>query len=135
MTDKPKDDHIEKVYTEASNWLRIVNIIEWSMSGIFVPLSLSCFPLAVKYPALKIALAFASIFFMGFWVYISFLYSSSARIARESLFAIESRWQLDSQLAFYTRQGVPSSRWYGLRNSHFAMFGILVLAWLSYILI
>lgn len=46
MTDLAKDTYLDKVYKEASEWVRMCNGITWSTGTLLVPLSLSCVGLA-----------------------------------------------------------------------------------------
>jgi hypothetical protein len=130
MEENPIEPNFDKIYQEASNWLRMVNTIIWITATVFVPLSLACFPLAVQKPEYKIVFAVASLILFGIWVYVSMLYIRTGVIAREAIFIIETQWHLDERIAFYSKQGQISSKWYGLRNLQLAISIILVIMWL-----
>ena len=127
------DPNVQKVYEEASNWLRMVNVITWSMAAIFIPLSLACFPLAMKNLGYEPVFAFASLMLYGIWIYIGLLYSRSADVTREALFHVEEVWNLPTELRFYSRQGKLAKKRYGLHNVECFSFIVLVLAWVCFL--
>jgi hypothetical protein len=127
------DANIQKVYEEASNWLRTVNIVTWSMAAIFIPLSLACFPLAMKTPEYGLVFAFASCLLYGIWVYIGLLYSRSADVTRDALFHAEEMWNLPHEMRFYSVQGKPAQRWYGLHSIQHLTFFALILVWICFL--
>jgi hypothetical protein len=130
MNDDPGWDHLDTVYTEASEWIRMCNHIIWAMGTILVPLSLACIPLALEKAKFRWFLAPASVFLFLFWVYVSRLYRASAAITRMVLIDIEREWQLKDELATFRKHGQVGTSRYGLHNTQIACFVILITLWI-----
>jgi len=105
---------LERVYQEASQWVRLVNTIIWSMGTLLVPVSFGLLGVALnKSSGLqfdlrgKIVLAVGSVFLFGFWVYASRIYKKSVDVARKVLIEIEKKWMTDDgevKLRLYEEQ-------------------------------
>lgn len=105
----------ERIYGEASHWVRMANTLTWTIGGLFVPSSLAAVALVVSRPVPepgRVLLAVASLALFGFWIYVSRLYGTSAAIARDVLEHIEASLRVPEQGSLYrlqrpvTRQGV-----------------------------
>ena len=90
---------LEKVYQEASQWVRLVNTIIWSMGTLLVPVSFGLLGVALNKSAGfqfdwrgKTILGVGSIFLFAFWVYASRIYKQSVQVARRVLIEIEKDW-------------------------------------------
>jgi hypothetical protein len=77
---------LEKIYQEASQWVRLVNTIIWSMGTLLVPISFGLLGVALNKSAGfefdrrgKIVLGIGSVFLFGFWVYASRIYKDSVQ--------------------------------------------------------
>jgi hypothetical protein len=132
------DDRIEKIYLEASQWVRLANTVIWSMGTLLVPISFGFVGLALnKSPSTqfdfpgKVLLCIGSVFLFAFWVYASFLYTRTSRTARNVLAAIEKeKWQIPPSTSFYVKQNEVISRWYRLPNSQLVALTVLIVVWL-----
>ncbi len=102
-----------KIYEEASNWLRMTNAIAWSLTGIFIPLVLGCFALAIQFPHLKWHYCIGSILLYFVWGFLIFSYGQSASKCRTALFSIENEWDVCEDQKFYSNQGTPYFKKYG----------------------
>ena len=114
-TDKVKQDGAESrafsmdasksVYSEAGQWLRMVNMIAWTTAALLVPTAVACVGLALAHPAHRVALTVGSIGVLGLWVWILRPYAWSAQRAREALMYIEADWNAET-CAHFTRSNV-----------------------------
>ncbi len=129
-----KVDHLEKVYIEASHWVRMCNSIIWSMGTFLVPISAACIGLALQYPERKIFLASASIFLFSLWVYVSRLYRGTASNARQVLIEIEEEWGIKEEAALYKMHGQIGLKIYGLFSVQFLCLLILIVLWIVLII-
>ncbi|MCP3681377.1 MAG: hypothetical protein GY861_01685 [bacterium] len=94
------------VYEQAGQWLRMANILTWTIGALFIPLSLYCFVLAINdknddhdwlYCAGSLALHFV-------WTYMALSHGFAAWKSREALMKIEEKWEIHEKLRFYHRQ-------------------------------
>jgi len=131
----------ERVYQEASQWVRLVNTIIWSMGTLLVPVSFGLLGVALnKSSGLqfdlrgKIVLGVGSVFLFGFWVYASRIYKKSVDVARKVLIEIEEKWMPDDEeekeLRFYQLQNeILDKQTYGLFNSQVITLIGLIVVW------
>lgn len=131
---------LERVYQEASQWVRLVNTIIWSMGTLLVPVSFGLLGVALNKSAGlqfdlrgKIVLGVGSVFLFGFWVYASRIYKRSVDVARKVLIEIEKKWmtgEKETELRFYQLQNeILDKQTYGLFNSQVITLIGLVLVW------
>jgi len=131
MTTPPTHlDHLEKVYYQASEWIRLCNVILWAMGTVLVPLSTTCIGLALQFPDKKFFLAPASVFIFAFWVYASRLYRATAASARSVLMNIEEEWKIHSDMALYTHHGQVGLKKFSLFNTQVFCLGLLTILWI-----
>lgn len=130
---KQESNSLEKVYMEASQWVRLANTIFWTVGAILVPISFGFVGLALNKSsstqftlAGKIFLSIGSVFLFSFWVYASSLYRHTSRQAREVLISIEKRWQMPKSVSFYTQQGLIGKALFNLQRLALAL---LVIVW------
>lgn len=121
--------HLEKIYSEASEWIRLCNAILWAMGTVLVPTSAACIGLALQYPNRKFYLAPTSIFIFAFWVYASGLYRATSASARQVLMRIEEEWKIKDELALYTLHGQVGLRRYSLFNTQVLCLLVLIALW------
>jgi hypothetical protein len=137
---------LERVYQEASQWVRLVNTIIWSMGTLLVPVSIGLVGVALnKSPGLqfdsrgKIVLGVGSVFLFGFWVYASHIYKKSVEVARAVLIKIEQKWMTaaeEKKLRLYEEQQKILDKqflWflpYGLFKSQVVTLMALIVVWL-----
>jgi hypothetical protein len=103
---------LERVYQEASQWVRLVNTIIWSMGTLLVPVSIGLVGVALNKSSGfqfdlrgKMVLGVGSVFLFGFWVYASHIYKTSVEVARGVLIRIEQKWMTDEkELRLYDAQ-------------------------------
>ncbi len=122
----------DKVYSEASQWIRTTNAIVWQMASVFLPISVGGLALAINAHSRSIRgiLAVGSLFLFGFWVTSTIIYSRRLTIhARRALWEIEKKWQLDAPLEFYTNQGRPGYSIFGLLWLQGVSLLILLILW------
>lgn len=141
LQEKPGSSPLDKVYQEASQWVRLVNTIIWSMGTLLVPISFGFVGLALNTSSGaqftgrgKIVLAIGSVFLFSFWVYASRIYKQSTNIAREVLIKIEEKWEVDQEMSLYKLQQPLLNRRlgkipYGLFPLQRVTLGALVLVW------
>ena len=131
---------LDKIYQEASQWVRLANTIIWSMGTLLVPISFGFVGLALnKYSGAqyqwrgKVILGVGSVFLFSFWVYASRIYKLSTHIARQVLVRIEKSWEVDKKMSLYTLQepilnrrvSLSSCRW--LKRFHrFKLFSLQI---------
>lgn len=143
--EKPESKPLDKVYQEASQWVRLANTIIWSVGTLLVPISFALVGLALNKSSGaqftgrgKIILAVGSVFLFSFWVYASRIYKQSTNIAREVLIKIEEEWEVDKEMSLYTlQQPILNRRFrlflveipYGLFPLQRVTLGGLVLVW------
>jgi hypothetical protein len=130
MSDKFDTDHLEKIYIEASQWVRMCNSIIWTMGTILVPLSATCVGLALQRPDRKFFLAPASVFLFALWVYVTSLYRGTAASARQVLMKIEDEWGIKDEMALYKLHGQVGLKQYSLFNSQVICLVILIVLWI-----
>ncbi|MBK9316287.1 MAG: hypothetical protein IPM55_18895 [Acidobacteria bacterium] len=119
----------DKIYIQASEWIRMVNTITWAMGTILVPTSAVCVGWAIQYPEYKEFFAIASVFLYSYWIYVSFLYSRSAAKTRNVLIEIETAWGVDDKFALYKMQGQVAKKWYSFRNTRLVSLLFLIVLW------
>jgi len=124
------DSHIDTVYTEGSSWIRLANIIVWSMAAVILPIAISSIGLAAMYPQHRPFLAFGSIYLFGVWIYLSIYYGSTATNTRKVLMRIEEEWKLSPDEGYIRAQGLPGMRVYGLNTVLCLMFFVFLGAWI-----
>ena len=129
MSEESNTDHLEKIYAEASQWIRMCNSILWTMGTVLVPVSAACIGVALEHPAQKFFLAPASVFLSAFWVYVSRLYRGTAANARQVLMKIEEEWRIKDEMALYTLHGQVGLKRYSLFNTQVFYLIILVVLW------
>jgi len=118
-----------KIYEEASNWLRMVNTMAWTLTGVFIPLVLSCFALAIKFPQWVWLYAAGSIFLYLVWSSLIYSYGKSASKCRTALFSIENAWDICQDQKFYCNQGTPYFKKYGAVTIQIISFIIVCSGW------
>ncbi len=136
--ENPKNNNLETIYLEASQWVRLANTVIWSMGTLLVPLSFGFVGLALNKSASteftfagKVLLGVGSVFLFSFWVYASFLYTSTSTAARNVLAAIEKKWTEDENLSFYIKQNaVVLKRYPSLPYAQVAALVVLIIVWL-----
>lgn len=128
---------LDKVYLEASQWVRLANTIVWSMGTLLVPVSFGFVGLALNKISGaqfegrgKAVLAIGSIFLFSFWVYASRIYRRSSIIAREVLIEIEHEWKVKGRMSLYELQMPLVKRRLGLFPLQIVTLVALVLVWL-----
>lgn len=114
LPEQSETKSLERVYQEASQWVRLVNTIIWTMGTLVVPVAFGLLGVALnKSSGLqfdvrgKIVLGVGSVFLFGFWVYASRIYKKSVDVARKVLIEIEKKWMTDEEekgLRFYQLQ-------------------------------
>ena len=143
--EKPESRPLDKVYHEASQWVRLVNTIIWSVGTLLVPISFALVGLALNTSSGaqftwwgKIILAIGSVFLFSFWVYASRIYKQSTDIARGVLVKIEEKWEVDEEMSLYKlQQPILNRRFrlfsfelsYGLFSLQRVTLGGLILVW------
>lgn len=130
MSEHSDTNHLEKIYNEASEWLRMCNSIIWSMGTFLVPISAACIGLALQYPEQKFFLAAASIFLFALWVYVSRLYRGTAANARKVLMNIEEEWEIKEGIALYRLHGQIGLKRHGLFSVQVLCLIILIALWI-----
>ena len=133
--EKSVDNSLEKIYLEASQWVRLANTVFWTMGTFLVPISFGFVGLALNKspdtqfsPTGKLFLGFGSIFLFSFWVYASSQYRRTSGKAREVLVNIERAWRAPKEMSFYTKQqGLVGRPLFVLQ---LISLGILVAVWL-----
>lgn len=130
MTTISHTDHLEKIYSEASEWIRMCNAILWAMGTVLVPTSAACIGLALQHPERRFFLAPASVFIFAFWVYASRLYRATAASARQVLISIEEEWQVDGKNALYHLHGQVGLKRYSLFNTQVLCLILLIVLWI-----
>jgi hypothetical protein len=126
---EPDTNSLDKIYAEAGQWVRMCNVITWSIGALLIPLSIGCIGLAQKYPPHKRFLAGASIVLFAVWVYVSKLYRKTAADARKVLMNIEDTWGVPEQMALYQLHGQVGLRWYSVFNVQIVSLILLALLW------
>jgi hypothetical protein len=129
MNENPHTDHLEKIYIEASQWIRMCNTILWTMGTFLVPASAACIGIAVEHPEWRFFLSPASVFLFGFWVYVSRLYRATAASARQVLMRIEDEWRIKDEMSLYKLHGQVGLRRYSLFNTQVFFLVILIVLW------
>ncbi len=113
MTSQVKSDDktLERVYQEASQWVRFANTVVWSMGTLLVPVSFGFVGVTLNNSGTKFSLTgkailgAGSIFLFSFWVYASSFYKRSSDVARRLLIEIEGIWGLDkAKMSLYGLQ-------------------------------
>lgn len=134
--DNSYNQHLDKIYAEASHWVRLANTAIWSMGTLLVPVSFGFVGLALnRSPTTQftffgeVLLCFGSIILFSFWVYASALYTKTSAVARDVLTRIEKEWAVTKQQRFYTEQGKVIKVWYRLPNAQMVALVILVVVW------
>ena len=137
----PENNNLEKIYAEASQWVRLANTVIWSMGTLLVPISLGFVGLALnKAPSTgfdksgKVLLCIGSIFLFSFWVYASFLYTRTSETARRVLAVIETKWNLPEGTSFFIKQNEVVSVWYRLPNAQRVALAVLIIVWVIILL-
>lgn len=121
LQEKPGSNPLDKVYLEASQWVRLANTIIWSMGTLLVPVSFGFVGLALNNSGTqfslrgKAILGVGSVFLFSFWVYASRIYKLSSNIARNVLIRIEkNEWKVKRGLSLYRLQNPLVNRKLGL---------------------
>jgi len=137
---------LERIYQEASQWVRLVNTIIWTMGTLLVPISFGLLVVALNKSADfefdrrgKIVLGVGSVFLFGFWVYASSLYKESVQVAREVLIEIEKGWLGENDekgISLYRKQQPKLNKRipylkvpYGLFYAQMITLAVLILIW------
>jgi len=135
--EKAPANSIEKVYLEASHWVRLANQVVWQMGTFLVPFSFTLIGLALnKSTSLtfddkgRTLLGVGSVFVFSFWVYTTFLYRHSAATARDVLVKIEKEWGIPAEMSLYTRHGKIGLQWYSLYNLQVLALVLLIVVWI-----
>jgi hypothetical protein len=98
-------EHLDRVYTEASQWVRLVNTIIWSMGTLLVPVSFGFVGLALnKSSGAQYEWRERLIFIFSFWVTACRIYKHSTETARKVLINIETVWKIDPDKTSFFRQ-------------------------------
>jgi len=125
----------EVIYTEASNWLRLINTICWQMAAMFIPLSIGGYVYALKHPASIIWLGSGSIVMWIIWTYILYMCINSANHCRVALKSIEEKDGVLREQRFYSNQKLtPHDRrqpFYIILTTNL----VLIIAWIVLYLI
>lgn len=121
--------NLDKVYAEASQWVRMANAIIWQMATVFVPASVACVGLAMAYKPGKTFFAIASPTLFAVWLFVSRLYRHSAIDARNALIEIERIWGIPDSMASYTLQGQIGLRRFNLLRVQAFVLVCLVIFW------
>ena len=137
---------LERIYQEASQWVRLVNTIIWSMGTLLVPVSFGLLGVALNKSSGfefdrrgKIVLGIGSVFLFAFWVYASRIYKESVEVARDVLIAIEQKWKVEPAMSFYEKQQPILKQFkklgflkipYGLFLSQKITLAALILVWI-----
>jgi hypothetical protein len=135
MDEQPDKNYLDKIYAEAGQWVRMCNIVIWSMGAFLIPLSIACIGLAQQYPPLKQFFAGGSVFLFAVWVYVSNLYRKTSADARKVLMNIEQAWAVPEQMALYKLHGQVGLRRYSLFNVQIVSLIILVILWMVLLLV
>ena len=96
------------IYQEAGQWLRMANILAWSMGAILIPVMLGAVWLALKQANCcmdKWMLAGGSVLVWFVWLRMLLLYRASVVPVRKALASLEGGLGAGSQRDFYTSQG------------------------------
>lgn len=130
---------LERVYQEASQWVRLVNTIIWTMGTLLVPVSFGLLGVALNRSSGlqfdlrgKIVLGVGSVFLFGFWVYASRIYKKSVDVARKVLIEIEKKWMTDAaeeKFRLYEEQQNILDKQIGLFTSQVITLVGLILVW------
>lgn len=131
------NNYLEKIYLEASQWVRLANTVIWSMGTLLVPISLGFVGLALNKASStqfddsgRVLLCIGSVFLFSFWVYASFLYTRTSKIARAVLVAIEKEWKVcERHMSFYKKQDAVISKWYRLPYAQLVALVVLIAVW------
>ncbi len=135
MGEQTIPDSLDKIYVEASQWVRMCNTVIWSMGAILIPLSIGCVGLAQQYPGLGRFFAGASVLLFAVWVYVSRLYRTTSAKARQVLMNIEQAWDIPKQMALYAMHGQVGHTWYSLFNVQIVGLVLLIILWTFLLLI
>ncbi len=120
---------LEKVYSEASHWVRQANQVVWGVGTLFVPTSVAALWFAVTTSASRPLLAAASLFMFAFWIAVSVLYARTSLIARNALVAIERSWELDPALRVFTLQSKYVTGSITVIRLQSVSFAVLIATW------
>jgi len=132
---QPDTNSLDKIYAEDGQWVRMCNMISWSMGAFLIPLSITCIGLSQQYPKRKVFLAGASVLLFALWVYVDHLYGRTAADARKVLINIEQTWAVPEQMALYKLHGEnPFRRRYGLLHVQIVALILLVILWVGLLL-
>ena|SRR2546423_3648116 len=133
---------LDKVYQEASQWVRLANTIIWTMGTLLVTVSFGFVGLALnnsgtQFPLLRKAiLGVGSVFLFSFWVYASRIYKLSSNITRKVLIRIERTWAMEKEISLYRLQKPlvnrpfrPLRLQFGLFSLQLISLGALIIVW------
>jgi hypothetical protein len=136
LQDKSESTPLDKIYLEASQWVRLANTIIWSMGTLLVPVSFGFVGLALnKFSGTqftqegKVILGVGSVFLFSFWVYASYIYKSSSNSSRKVLIRIEKRWKIDAGISLYKLQRPIVNCWFSLLRLQIVTLVALVGVW------
>ncbi len=133
----PESKPLDKVYAEASQWVRFANTVVWSMGALLVPVSFGFVAVALNKSGTqfsqggKAILGVGSVFLFSFWVYASCIYKLSSDIARKMLIKIEEEWKVDEGWSLYKSQNPLVNRKFGLFPLQLVTLGALVTVWVA----
>ncbi len=121
----------EVIYQEAGQWLRMANILAWSISAVLMPIMFGAVWLALRKSTIfrgKVLLACGSLFVGFAWYRMMAIYHSSTVLAREALRSTEGG--LRPERAFYSAQGDLFNKPWGPKCLIFILAVALLIAWI-----
>lgn len=124
--------NLEKVYTEAGNWVRLCNTIIWQMGAAFIAATVTCIGFALgkqQSRSYEVFFGVSSVVSFAIWVYVSALYRTSAAKARSALQEIELMWQIPSRMSVYKLHGDIGYTRFSLFRIQLIALGLLIGFW------
>ena len=92
------EKNLDKIYAEASQWVRMANTIVWSAGNFLIPASIAPFGALLTQASSSfnwkhyLILAIVSIGIAFVWLLITVVYYKTTKAARDTLKAIENKW-------------------------------------------
>ena len=117
------------IYIEGSHWIRMVNIVIWSMAAIILPIATSCIGIALGHPEHRVVLAIGSLCLVLVWVFLSRAYGRTAEETRKVLMNIEKEWNVPCDTSVYRTMHLPGMQKFGLRQVQVVVFIVFLAAW------
>lgn len=121
---KKNNENLDKVYAEASQWVRMANTIVWTAGNFLIPASIAPFALLFTRTSFQLETkhllfsAFISITIASVWCSITIVYLKTTKVARQTMLDIEAIWskEFDSSPNYTSNQSHTLGIW--LKNNN-----------------